>query len=44
MKPALIPQLFFLAGVICFFVGTVISIKQTIAPEPANINCGADRP
>lgn len=45
MKPALIPQCFFLAGIVCFLIGTVIGIKQTIdAPDSANINCGADRP
>jgi len=45
VKPQIIPQLWFLAGLICFLTGTLLGIRQTIqATEPANINCGADRP
>lgn len=44
MKSALLPQLLFLAGIFCFLAGTVIGIWQTVNNEPANINCGADRP
>lgn len=45
MKAALIPQILFLIGIVFFLVGTVIGIVQTVrAKEPANVNCGADRP